>query len=76
VAGLSIDNLVIETTSMEIPEPQDGSAAPFARLLMDAGFEEQDRPKRHIECRNYLLGTSFDIFFDRPWSLLVALDRP
>ena len=49
VSGLSIDNLVIETTSMEIPEPADGSAEPLARLLIDAGFEKQDRPRRHIK---------------------------
>jgi UDP-3-O-[3-hydroxymyristoyl] N-acetylglucosamine deacetylase / 3-hydroxyacyl-[acyl-carrier-protein] dehydratase len=49
VAGLSIDNLIIETSTMEIPEPADGSAAPLARLLMEAGFDEQDRPKRHIK---------------------------
>jgi UDP-3-O-[3-hydroxymyristoyl] N-acetylglucosamine deacetylase/3-hydroxyacyl-[acyl-carrier-protein] dehydratase len=49
VAGLSVDNLVIETSTMEIPEPADGSAAPLARLLIEAGFETQDRPKRHIK---------------------------
>ncbi len=49
VAGLSIDNLIIETQAMEIPEPADGSAAPIARMLLDAGFEKQDRPKRHIK---------------------------
>jgi UDP-3-O-[3-hydroxymyristoyl] N-acetylglucosamine deacetylase/3-hydroxyacyl-[acyl-carrier-protein] dehydratase len=49
VAGLGIDNLVIETSTMEIPEPADGSAAPIARVLRDAGTVEQDRPKRHIK---------------------------
>ena len=49
VAGLGIDNLIIETSTMEIPEPADGSAAPIARLLMEVGFEEQDRPCRHIK---------------------------
>ena len=49
IAGLSVDNLLIETTTMEIPEPADGSAAPLAKLLMEAGFEKQDRPKRHIK---------------------------
>ena len=34
VAGLGIDNLRIETSSMEIPEGHDGSAAPIARALM------------------------------------------
>jgi len=49
VAGLGIDNLVIETTTMEIPEPADGSAAPIAKALMEAGFVEQDRPARYIK---------------------------
>jgi len=49
VAGLSIDNLVIETSTMEIPEPADGSAAPIARMLVEAGFEKQDLPRRHIK---------------------------
>jgi UDP-3-O-[3-hydroxymyristoyl] N-acetylglucosamine deacetylase/3-hydroxyacyl-[acyl-carrier-protein] dehydratase len=49
IAGLGIDNLVIETSTMEIAEPADGSAAPIAKILMDAGFVEQDRPKRHIK---------------------------
>ena len=49
VAGLGIDNLVIETTTMETPEPDDGSAAPIAALLNQAGVVEQSRPKRHIK---------------------------
>ena len=34
---------------MEIPEPADGSAAPIATLLLEAGIVEQDRPQRHIK---------------------------
>ena len=49
VAGLSIDNLEIETSTMEAPEPADGSAAPIARLLCEAGLVDQDRPKHHIK---------------------------
>jgi UDP-3-O-[3-hydroxymyristoyl] N-acetylglucosamine deacetylase/3-hydroxyacyl-[acyl-carrier-protein] dehydratase len=49
VAGLGIDNLVIETSTMETPEPDDGSAAPIATLLTGAGLVEQERPKRHIK---------------------------
>jgi UDP-3-O-[3-hydroxymyristoyl] N-acetylglucosamine deacetylase/3-hydroxyacyl-[acyl-carrier-protein] dehydratase len=49
VAGLGLDNLVIEQSSMETPEPADGSAAPFARALAEAGLVDQDRPKRHIK---------------------------
>ena len=49
VAGLGIDNLEIELTTMEAPEPADGSAAPVARLLREAGIVEQEKPKRHIK---------------------------
>src|SRR5205823_2899481 len=49
VAGLGIDNLAIEVSSMETPEPADGSAAPIATLLREAGLVDQDRPKRHIK---------------------------
>jgi len=49
IAGLGIDNLVIETAGLEIPEPADGSAEPIARLLIEAGFQEQDRPARHLK---------------------------
>ncbi len=49
VAGLGLDNLLIETDRMEIPEPADGSAAPIAQALLDAGLQSQSRPKRHIK---------------------------
>src|SRR5206468_6883344 len=49
VAGIGLDNLVVETTTLEIPEPADGSAAPIAQLLNEAGYEEQDRRRRHIK---------------------------
>jgi len=49
VAGLGIDNLVIETSTMEFPDPADGSAAPIARVLRDAGIVEQDRGVSHIK---------------------------
>jgi len=49
VAGLGIDNLTIETSTMEVPEPADGSSAPIAKLLRAGGLVDQDRPKRHIK---------------------------
>ncbi len=49
VAGLQIDNLVVEMTAMEAPEPGDGSALPIAKALLDAGIVEQDRPARHVK---------------------------
>jgi len=49
VAGLAVDNLEVELTTMEAPEPSDGSAAPIARLLREAKIVDQDKPKRHIK---------------------------
>jgi len=49
IAGLGLDNVIVETDTMEIAELDDGSAAPIARLLCEAGFETQDRPRRHIK---------------------------
>jgi len=49
MAGLSIDNVIIETSTMEIPESSDGSAEAIAKLICEAGFEEQDRQRRHIK---------------------------
>lgn len=39
LAGLGIDNIVIEVNAPEIPI-MDGSAAPFVYLLLDAGIDE------------------------------------
>ena len=49
VAGLGIDNLIIETNTMEVPEGHDGSAAPIARALLAAGLQDQDKPTHHIK---------------------------
>ena len=47
LAGLGIDNLVIEVNAPEVPI-MDGSAGPFVFLLQSAGIEEQKEPKRFI----------------------------
>lgn len=39
LAGLGIDNIMVEVDAPEIPI-MDGSAAPFVYLLLDAGIEE------------------------------------
>lgn len=49
VAGIGIDNLRIEVSSMEVPEGHDGSAAPIAHALMAAGLVDQDKPARHLK---------------------------
>ncbi len=40
VAGLGIDNVVLEVSGLEMPEPPDGSAAPLVELLEQSGVRE------------------------------------
>jgi len=48
LAGNRIDNAVVELDGPEVPI-MDGSAAPFVRLIEDAGTEAQDAPRRAIK---------------------------
>ncbi|MCC2636697.1 MAG: UDP-3-O-(3-hydroxymyristoyl) glucosamine N-acyltransferase [Moraxellaceae bacterium] len=45
LAGLGIDNAIVEVTAAEIPI-MDGSAGPFVFLIQAAGIVEQEAPKR------------------------------
>jgi UDP-3-O-[3-hydroxymyristoyl] N-acetylglucosamine deacetylase/3-hydroxyacyl-[acyl-carrier-protein] dehydratase len=45
VAGMKIDNLVIDLDAPEVPA-MDGSAKPFFEALTDAGIDEQDAERR------------------------------
>lgn len=47
VAGLEIDNILVELTNNE-PPVIDGSSLPFVEILLEAGFEEQNLPKDYI----------------------------
>jgi len=47
LAGLGIDNALVEVSAAEVPI-MDGSAGPFVFLLQSAGIEEQRAPKRFI----------------------------
>jgi UDP-3-O-[3-hydroxymyristoyl] N-acetylglucosamine deacetylase / 3-hydroxyacyl-[acyl-carrier-protein] dehydratase len=47
VAGLQIDNIIIELDSNE-PPVGDGSALPFVETLLKAEFEKQDAPKDYL----------------------------
>jgi UDP-3-O-[3-hydroxymyristoyl] N-acetylglucosamine deacetylase len=47
MAGLGVDNCVVELTAAEVPI-MDGSADPFVFLLLSAGLAEQDHPKRFV----------------------------
>ncbi len=47
LAGLGVDNCVVELTAAEVPI-MDGSADPFVFLLQSAGLAEQGAPKRFM----------------------------
>jgi UDP-3-O-[3-hydroxymyristoyl] N-acetylglucosamine deacetylase len=46
LAGLSVDNVVVELDSYEVPV-MDGSAGPFTRMILEAGIREQNA-ERHF----------------------------
>jgi UDP-3-O-[3-hydroxymyristoyl] N-acetylglucosamine deacetylase len=50
LAGLSVDNAYIDLDGPEVPI-MDGSAAPFALLVQQAGIEEQAAPKRFLRIK-------------------------
>ncbi len=50
MAGLGIDNAVVELSAPEVPI-MDGSAGPFVFLIQSAGIQEQDAPKRFIRIK-------------------------
>ncbi len=82
VAGLGIDNVMLEVNGLEMPEPPDGSAAPFVALLEQAGILELPADSDPFVIRNpvsydadgvQVVGTpyeglklSFTIQFDNP----------
>ncbi|WP_114785129.1 UDP-3-O-acyl-N-acetylglucosamine deacetylase [Vibrio tetraodonis] len=50
LAGMGIDNIIVEVDAPEIPI-MDGSASPFVFLLQQAGIEEQNVAKRFIRIK-------------------------
>lgn len=50
LAGLGIDNAVVEVSAPEVPI-MDGSAGPFVFLLQSAGIQEQAAPKRFLRIK-------------------------
>jgi UDP-3-O-[3-hydroxymyristoyl] N-acetylglucosamine deacetylase/3-hydroxyacyl-[acyl-carrier-protein] dehydratase len=48
VAGLQIDNLIVELDSNE-PPVGDGSALPYAEKLLEAGIETQNADRQYLE---------------------------
>lgn len=50
LAGLGVDNVMVEVTASEIPI-MDGSSGPFIFLLQSAGIVEQNAPKKFIRIK-------------------------
>lgn len=81
LAGLGVDNVYVDLDGPEVPI-MDGSAAPFALLVQQAGVESQPVPKRFLRIRRQIevragdkwarlepfdgLRLSFSIVFNHP----------
>lgn len=59
MAGLGIDNAVVEVSAPEVPI-MDGSAGPFVFLIQSAGIEEQQAPKQFIRVKKPVMVTEGD----------------
>lgn len=53
MSALGLDNLIVEVDAPEIPI-MDGSSSPFIYLLLDAGIEEQNAPKKFIRIKEHV----------------------
>jgi len=81
MAGLGIDNAIVELSAQEVPI-MDGSSGPFVFLLQSAGIAEQEAPKKFIRIKRKIevregdkiasfvpyngFKVSFEIDFDHP----------
>lgn len=59
MAGLGIDNAIVEVSADEVPI-MDGSAGPFVFLIQSAGIQEQNAPKRFVRIKKELTVTDGD----------------
>ena len=59
MAGLGIDNAIVEVSADEVPI-MDGSAGPFVFLIQSAGIQEQNAPKKFIRIKKTLTVTDGD----------------
>jgi len=81
MAGLGIDNAVVEISAAEVPI-MDGSAGPFVFLIQSAGIEEQEVPKQFIrikkkvEVREGDKSASFEPFDGFKVSFGIEFDHP
>jgi UDP-3-O-[3-hydroxymyristoyl] N-acetylglucosamine deacetylase len=59
MAGLGIDNAIVELTAGEVPI-MDGSAGPFVFLIQSAGIQEQNAAKKFIRIKKEVKVTDGD----------------
>jgi UDP-3-O-[3-hydroxymyristoyl] N-acetylglucosamine deacetylase len=64
IAGLGIDNVIIEVNAPEVPI-MDGSAGPFIFLLQSAGIKEQNAAKKFLRVKKRIYTQDGD-----KWALL------
>jgi UDP-3-O-[3-hydroxymyristoyl] N-acetylglucosamine deacetylase len=64
LSGLGVDNVYVDLDGPEVPI-MDGSAAPFALLIQQAGMEEQGAPKRFLRVKKRIEAKDGD-----KWALL------
>ena len=61
IAGLGVDNVRVEVSGLEVPEPGDGSALPFVEAIRAAGIVEQGVPRRAIKIHKTIVFRSGDV---------------
>lgn len=61
MAGMGIDNAIVELTGPEIPI-MDGSAGPFVFLIQSAGVQEQNAPKKFVRIKKEVTLSDGDKF--------------
>ena len=61
MAGLGIDNAIVELNAPEIPI-MDGSAGPFVFLIQSAGVQEQNAPKKFVRIKKEVILRDGDKF--------------
>lgn len=74
MSALGLDNLIVEVNAPEIPI-MDGSSSPFIYLLLDAGIEEQNAPKKFIRIKENVRVEEGDKWAEfKPYSKGLKLD--
>lgn len=68
MAGLGIDNVIVEVSAAEVPI-MDGSAGPFVFLLQSAGILEQNAPKKFLRIKQKIVVSEGD-----KWASLEPFD--